>query len=149
MAVIVETLTDNRNRTAADLRHYFDKFGGNMGTPGCVSFMFSKNGVIVIEKENNDEDALMEVAIESGATDFIVDNEAFVIYTEPNDLGKVRDELEKNGYNNFISAQVEMIPSTYTIIKDEETSAKMQKLLDMLEDNDDVQDVWHNWEIEE
>lgn len=149
VAVIVETLTDNRNRTAADLRHYFDKFGGNMGTPGCVSFMFSKNGVIVIEKENNDEDALMEVAIESGATDFIVDNEAFVIYTEPNDLGKVRDELEKNGYNNFISAQVEMIPSTYTIIKDEETSAKMQKLLDMLEDNDDVQDVWHNWEIEE
>ena len=95
VAVIVETLTDNRNRTAADLRHYFDKFGGNMGTPGCVSFMFSKNGVIVIEKENNDEDALMEVAIESGATDFIVDNEAFVIYTEPNDLGKVRDELEK------------------------------------------------------
>ena len=90
----------------------------------------------------------MEVAIESGATDFIVDNEAFVIYTEPNDLGKVRDELEKNGYNNFISAQVEMIPSTYTTIKDEETSAKMQKLLDMLEDNDDVQDVWHNWEIE-
>ncbi len=149
VAVIVETLTDNRNRTAADLRHYFDKFGGNMGTPGCVSFMFSKNGVIVIEKENNDEDALMEVAIESGATDFIVDNEAFVIYTEPNDLGKVRDELEKNGYNNFISAQVEMIPSTYTTIKDEETSAKMQKLLDMLEDNDDVQDVWHNWEIEE
>lgn len=149
VAVIVETLTDNRNRTAADLRHYFDKFGGNMGTPGCVSFMFSKNGVIVIEKENNDEDALMEVAIESGATDFIVDNEAFVIYTEPNDLGKVRDELEKNGYNNFISAQVEMIPSTYTTIKDEETSTKMQKLLDMLEDNDDVQDVWHNWEIEE
>lgn len=149
VAVIVETLTDNRNRTAADLRHYFDKFGGNMGTPGCVSFMFSKNGVIVIEKENNDEDALMEVAIESGATDFIVDNEAFVIYTEPNDLGKVRDELEKNGYNNFISSQVEMIPSTYTTIKDEETSAKMQKLLDMLEDNDDVQDVWHNWEIEE
>lgn len=149
VAVIVETLTDNRNRTAADLRHYFDKFGGNMGTPGCVSFMFSKNGVIVIEKENNDEDALMEVAIESGATDFIVDNEAFVIYTEPNGLGKVRDELEKNGYNNFISAQVEMIPSTYTTIKDEETSAKMQKLLDMLEDNDDVQDVWHNWEIEE
>ena len=149
VAVIVETLTDNRNRTAADLRHYFDKLGGNMGTPGCVSFMFSKNGVIVIEKENNDEDALMEVAIESGATDFIVDNEAFVIYTEPNDLGKVRDELEKNGYNNFISAQVEMIPSTYTTIKDEETSAKMQKLLDMLEDNDDVQDVWHNWEIEE
>lgn len=149
VAVIVETLTDNRNRTAADLRHYFDKFGGNMGTPGCVSFMFSKNGVIVMEKDNNDEDALMEVAIESGATDFIVDNEAFVIYTEPNDLGKVRDELEKNGYNNFISAQVEMIPSTYTTIKDEETSAKMQKLLDMLEDNDDVQDVWHNWEIEE
>lgn len=149
VAVIVETLTDNRNRTAADLRHYFDKFGGNMGTPGCVSFMFSKNGVIVIEKEDNDEDALMEAALEAGATDFIVDNEAFVIYTEPNDLGKVRDELEKMGYNKFVSAQVEMIPSTYTTIQDEEASTKMQKLLDMLEDNDDVQDVWHNWEIEE
>lgn len=149
VAVIVETLTDNRNRTAADLRHYFDKFGGNMGTPGCVSFMFSKNGVIVIEKEDNDEDALMEAALEAGATDFIVDNEAFVIYTEPNDLGKVRDELEKMGYNKFVLAQVEMIPSTYTTIQDEEASTKMQKLLDMLEDNDDVQDVWHNWEIEE
>ena len=149
VAVIVETLTDNRNRTAADLRHYFDKFGGNMGTPGCVSFMFSKNGVIVIEKEDNDEDALMEAALEAGATDFIVDNEAFVIYTEPNDLGKVRDDLEKMGYNKFVSAQVEMIPSTYTTIQDEEASAKMQRLLDMLEDNDDVQDVWHNWEMEE
>lgn len=149
VAVIVETLTDNRNRTAADLRHYFDKFGGNMGTPGCVSFMFSKNGVIVIEKEDNDEDALMEAALEAGAIDFIVDNEAFIIYTEPNDLGKVRDELEKMGYNKFVSAQIEMIPSTYTTIQDEETSTKMQKLLDMLEDNDDVQDVWHNWEMEE
>lgn len=149
VAVIVETLTDNRNRTAADLRHYFDKFGGNMGTPGCVSFMFSKNGVIVIEKEEKDEDALMESALEAGASDFIVDDEAFIIYTEPNDLGKVRDELEKCGYDKFVSVQVEMIPSTYTTIQDDEVSSKMQRLLDMLEDNDDVQNVWHNWEIEE
>lgn len=149
VAVIVETLTDNRNRTAADLRHYFDKFGGNMGTPGCVSFMFSKNGVIVIEKEEKDEDALMEAALEAGASDFIVDDEAFIIYTEPNDLGKVRDKLEKCGYDKFVSVQVEMIPSTYTTIQDDEVSSKMQRLLDMLEDNDDVQNVWHNWEIEE
>lgn len=149
VAVIVETLTDNRNRTAADLRHYFDKFGGNLGTPGCVSFMFSKNGVIVVEKDENDEDKLMEAALESGAIDFIVEDEAFVIYTEPNDLGLVRDELEKRGYDKFVSVQVEMLPSTYTTIQEEEIQVKMQKLLDMLEDNDDVQNVWHNWEIDE
>lgn len=149
VAVIVETLTDNRNRTAADLRHYFDKFGGNLGTPGCVSFMFSKNGVIVVEKDENDEDKLMEAALESGAIDFIVEDEAFVIYTEPNDLGLVRDELEKRGYDKFVSVQVEMLPSTYTAIQEEEIQVKMQKLLDMLEDNDDVQNVWHNWEIDE
>ena len=146
VAVIVETLTDNRNRTAADLRHYFDKFGGNLGTPGCVSFMFSKNGVIVVEKDENDEDKLMEAALESGAIDFIVEDEAFVIYTEPNDLGLVRDELEKRGYDKFVSVQVEMLPSTYTTIQEEEIQVKMQKLLDMLEDNDDVR---HNWEIDE
>ena len=149
VAVIVETLTDNRNRTAADLRHYFDKFGGNLGTPGCVSFMFSKNGVIVVEKDENDEDKLMEAALESVAIDFIVEDEAFVIYTEPNDLGLVRDELEKRGYDKFVSVQVEMLPSTYTTIQEEEIQVKMQKLLDMLEDNDDVQNVWHNWEIDE
>ena len=111
--------------------------------------MFSKNGVIVVEKDENDEDKLMEAALESGAIDFIVEDEAFVIYTEPNDLGLVRDELEKRGYDKFVSVQVEMLPSTYTTIQEEEIQVKMQKLLDMLEDNDDVQNVWHNWEIDE
>ena len=146
VAIIVETLTDNRNRTAADLRHYFDKFGGNMGTPGCVSFMFSKNGVIVIDKEDIDEEALMDAALESGASDFIEDDDAFIVYTDPSELGAVRDGLGKKGYDKLVSAQVEMIPSTYTTIQDEESLVKIQKLLDMLEDNDDVQNVWHNWE---
>lgn len=146
VAVIVETLTDNRNRTAGDIRHYFDKCGGNLGTPGCVSFMFSSKGVIVIEKNDLDEDKVMEDALESGAADFLADDEAFEIYTEPDDFSGVREDLEAKGYT-FISAEVEMVPSTYTSISDEESSLKMQKLLDMLDDNDDVQNVFHNWEM--
>ena len=145
IAVIVETLTDNRTRTAGDLRHYFDKFGGNMGTPGCVSFMFSQKGVIVIEKEGLDEDKVMEDALEAGAADFQTDEDVFEIYTEPDDFGGVRDDLEAKGYA-FVSAEVEMVPSTYTQLSDEEMAQKMQRLLDMLEDNDDVQNVWHNWD---
>ncbi len=143
VAVIVETLTDNRNRTAGDLRHYFDKFGGNMGTPGCVSFMFSQKGVIVILKEEAEENSLMEAALEAGAEDFIVDEEIFTIYTDPADFSSVREGLESKGYN-IESAEVEMVPSTYTKIEDEESLSKMYKLLDILEDNDDVQNVWHN-----
>ena len=148
IAVIVETLTDNRNRTAGDVRHYFDKFGGNLGTTGCVSFMFDKKGVIVIEKEELDEDTVMEHALECGASDFQADDEVFEIYTEPEDFSGVRDDLEKLGYT-FVSAEVEMVPSTYTKLTDEDTIVKMQKLLDALEDNDDVQNVWHNWDEEE
>lgn len=148
IAVIVETLTDNRNRTAADLRHYFDKFGGNMGTPGCVSFMFDKKGVIVIEKEGLDEDKVMEGALDSGAEDFIPEEEVFIIHTKPSDCGEIRENLASMGYK-IASAEVEMVPSTYVSLKDEESITKMQKLLDMLEDNDDVQDIWHNWETEE
>ena len=145
VAVIAEALTDNRNRTAGDLRHYFDKFGGNLGTPGCVSFLFSKNGVIVIEKNNLTEDKVMEDALEQGATDFLSDDEIFEIYTEPEDLGRIRDALAQKGYE-FVSAEIEMIPQTYVSIKDDEAAIKMQKLLDALEDNDDIQNVWHNWE---
>lgn len=145
VAVIAEALTDNRNRTAGDLRHYFDKFGGNLGTPGCVSFLFSKNGVIVIEKNNLTEDKVMEDALEQGATDFLSDDEIFEIYTEPEDLGRIRDALAQKGYE-FVSAEIEMIPQTYVSIKDDEAAIKMQKLLDVLEDNDDIQNVWHNWE---
>ena len=145
VAVIVETLTDNRNRTAGDMRHYFDKFGGNMGQTGCVSFMFNRQGVILIEKEGVDENKLMEDAIEAGAIDFLADDDLFDIRTDPNDLGGVRDDLEKKGYN-YISAEVEYVPVTYTTLTKEEDITNMNKLLEMFEDNDDVQNVWHNWE---
>lgn len=149
VAVIVEALTDNRNRTAGEVRHYFDKFGGNMGTQGCVSFMFSQKGVLVIEREEleKDEDTVMSDALECGASDFEADEDVFTIYTEPEDFGAVRDDLEKLGYA-FVSAELEMVPSTYTKLDDEETATKMQKMLDMFEDNDDIQNVWHNWEMD-
>ena len=149
VAVIVEALTDNRNRTAGEVRHYFDKFGGNMGTQGCVSFMFSKKGVLVIEREDleKDEDTVMSDALECGASDFEADDDVFTIYTETDDFGAVRDELENLGYT-FVSAEIEMVPSTYTKLEDEETATKMQKMLDMFEDNDDIQNVWHNWEMD-
>ena len=148
VAVIVEALTDNRNRTAADVRHYFDKFGGNLGTTGCVSFMFSEKGVIVIEREGQDEDKVMEDALEAGAADFQADEDVFQIFTEPDDFSGVREDLEAKGYE-FVSAEVEMVPSTYTTLTDEDSLTKMQKLLDALEDDDDVQNVWHNWDAPE
>ena len=144
VAVIVETLTDNRNRTAGDLRHYFDKCGGNLGAPGGVSFMFSKKGLIIIDRENLNEDKVMEDALEAGATDFIADDEVFEVHTEPEDFSFVRENLESKGYE-FLSSDVEMIPSSYSKIEDEEASIKMQKLLDLLHDNDDVQKVFNNW----
>lgn len=149
IAVIVEALTDNRNRTAGDVRHYFDKYGGNLGTQGCVSFMFEKKGVIVIEKEGNEEDKVMEDALESGAADFSSDSDdVFEIYTEPSDFGAVMEALEAKGYE-FVSADVSMIPSNYTKIDDPEAAEKMQKLLDMLDENDDVQNVYNNWDMPE
>ena len=150
VAVIVEALTDNRNRTAGEVRHYFDKFGGNMGTQGCVSFMFTKKGVLVIEREDldKDEDTVMSDALEYGASDFEADEDVFTIYTEPEDFSAVRDDLEKAGYT-FVSAELEMVPSTYTKLEDEESITKMQKMLDMFEDNDDIQNVRHNWEMED
>ena len=149
IAVIVETLTDNRNRTAGDIRHFFDKFGGNLGTQGCVSFMFSQKGLLVIEKEDNEEDKVMEDALEAGAADFDAESDdVYEIYTEPEDFGAVMEALTEKGYE-FVSADVSMIPSTYTKIDDEEAAVKMQKLLDMLEDNDDVQNVYHNWDMPE
>lgn len=148
IAVIVEALTDNRNRTAADVRHYFDKYGGNMGQTGCVSFMFTKQGVILIEKEDVDEEKLMEDALEAGASDFLTDDDVFDIRTEVSDLGAVRDALEAAGYT-FVSAEVEYVPSTYTTLTNEDDIKNMSKMLEMFEDNDDVQAVWHNWENEE
>ena len=148
VAIIVEALTDNRNRTAGDVRHYFDKYGGNMGQQGCVGFMFERKGVLVIEREDLEktEDEVMEAALEAGAADFEADDDIFTIYTEPSDLGGVRDDLSAQGYV-FVSAEVEQVPNTYTKIDDKETCDKMQKMLDMFEDNDDIQNVWHNWEM--
>ncbi len=149
IAVIVEALTDNRNRTAGDVRHYFDKFGGNMGTQGCVTFMFEKKGVLVIDREEleADEDKVMEDALEAGASDFEADEDVFTIYTEPEDFSGVRDDIAAKGYE-FASAEVEMVPNTYTKLEDEDSKEKMQKMLDMFEDNDDIQNVWHNWEMD-
>ena len=148
VAVVVETLTDNRNRTAGDVRHYFDKCGGNLGQSGSVMFMFDRKGIIEIEAEGQSEDEVMEAALEAGAEDFNFDGDVFEISTEPNDLGSVRDALEEKGYT-FLSAEVQYIPQTTTTIDDEETAQKMEKLIDMLEENDDVQAIWHNWEIDD
>lgn len=149
IAVVVEALTDNRNRTASEVRHYFDKAGGNMGTPGSVTFMFDRQGVIVIEKEDVDEDQLMEDALEAGASDFLTDEEdIFEIRTEPNDVGAIRDELEGKGYH-IISSEPAYIPQTYTRLESEDDMKNMARMIDMFEENDDVQNIWHNWENED
>lgn len=148
VAVIVECLTDNKNRTAGDIRHYFDKFGGNMGTTGCVSFMFNSKGVIVLDSEGIDEEELMEVCADLGASDFNIEEDTAEITTEPADLTAVRDGLAAKGYK-ILEAEVEQVPSTYTTLTDEETIRKMEMLLEHLEDNDDVQNVWHNWDMPE
>jgi YebC/PmpR family DNA-binding regulatory protein len=148
VAVVVETLTDNRNRTAGEMRHYFDKFGGNLGQSGSVTFMFDRKGMIVIEAEGLDEDTVMEDALEAGADDFELVGEVFEISTEPNSLGAVRDALEEKGYK-FLSAEVAYVPQTMSSIDDPDLVVKMERLIDMLEENDDVQAVWHNWEMPE
>lgn len=145
VAVIVETLTDNRNRTAGDMRHYFDKNGGNLGQTGSVMFMFNRVGMLRIEAEGLDEDTVMEDALEAGAEDFNAAEDVYEISTAPNDLGTVRDALDAKGYS-FVSAEVEYIASTGTALTDEESVQKMERLIDMLEENDDVQAVWHNWD---
>ncbi len=148
IAVVVETLTDNRNRTAGEMRDYFDKCGGNVGQSGSVMFMFDRKGQIVIEAEGKDEDTVMEDALEAGAEDFNFDGDVFEITTEPNDLGAVRDALEEKGYT-FESAEVAYIPQTMSSIDDPDAIKQMEKLIDMLEENDDVQEIWHNWEMPE
>lgn len=150
VAVIVETLTDNKNRTAGEVRHAFDKYGGNLGTSGCVSFMFERKGVLSIDNEeiDLDEDTVMEDALEAGAADFDSDDGIFTIYTEIADFSTVRDTLTKKDYK-FTSAELEMVPSTYTETNNEDIDKNMETLLTMLEDNDDVQNVWHNWEVPE
>lgn len=146
VAVIVNASTNNKNRTAADVRHVFDKAGGNLGTTGCVSYMFEKKGIIVIEKEECplEEDDLMLLAIDSGAEDFSSEEEVYQITTAPADFTSVMEKLEENGIK-FLGAGVQMIPSTYVSL-DEKSAEKMQRLIDNLEELDDVLEVFHNWE---
>lgn len=146
VAVIVECLTDNKNRTAGNVRHYFDKFGGNMGTTGCVSFMFTRKGVIVLENDNCDEDKLMEDCFEAGAGDFNVDEDAIEVTTDPNDVYNIAEILRGMGYT-VVSAEDTMVPSTYTTLTDETQIKHMNLLLEALDDNDDVQEVYHNWDM--
>ncbi len=147
VAVIVATATDNRNRTSGDLRHLFDKYGGNLGTTGCVSYLFTDKGVIFIERKGEiDEDGLMECALEAGAEDFITDDEdVFEIRTEPENLYNVRDALAASGYE-IASAEQDKIPSVYVALSDPDHVKMMETLLEKLDDNDDVQEVYHNWE---
>ena len=148
VAVIVEAATDSRNRTASDVRHYFDKYGGNLGSTGCVSYMFDDKGVIVLLKENNEkvnEDELMEAALEAGAEDFASDEETYEIITEPSDVYAIRDALEAKGYV-VESAEEDKIPQTYVTLEDPDDIKNMNLLIEHLEDNDDIQEIYHNWE---
>ena len=148
VAVIVDAATDNRNRTAGDIRHFFDKYGGNLGQSGSVSFMFNKKGIILIENTGSiNEDDLMMEALEAGAEDMTVEEEYFEIQTDPAEFSKVREALEKKNYE-FMEADVEMIPTVTTKLTDAKQIELMDKLIENLEDMDDVQNVYHNWEQE-
>ena len=147
VAVIVEALTDNRNRTAPIVRHIFDKYGGNLGATGCVSWSFDQKGVIVIEREDLDEDTVMMDALDCGADDMEASEECFEIYTDPAAFGGVLEQLEEKGYA-FLSAKVEMVPQNYVKLEKEEDVKNMERLIELMEDDDDVQNVYHNWEQE-
>ncbi len=150
VAVIADCITDNRNRTASDVRHCFAKNGGNLGTTGSVSFMFDEKGVLVVERTPGmDEDEMMMMALEAGAEDVNSDEpDVFEIYTAPNDFSAVREALEQQGLT-FLSAEVNKIPQNTVAVTDPDTVLKIQKLLDMLEENDDVQNVYHNADLPE
>ncbi len=145
VAIIVNATTDNRNRTAADVRHVFDKAGGSLGTTGCVSYMFNRKGVIVIEKEstNMSEDDLMMLALECGAEDFSAEDEYYEITTAPDTFSSVREALEQKGLT-FLEADVQMVPTTYVDL-DEKSAEKMERLIEKLDELDDVSEVFHNW----
>jgi YebC/PmpR family DNA-binding regulatory protein len=143
VAVIVETLTDNKNRTGGDVRHIFDKCGGSLGTTGCVSYMFESKGIIVIEKTDKmDDDEMMMVALDAGADDFNADEDAYEIITSPETFDAVRDNLEKQGYT-FVKSEISRIPNM-TVSLEGEAADKFNRMLDMFDENDDVQNVYHN-----
>ncbi|MDR2589718.1 MAG: YebC/PmpR family DNA-binding transcriptional regulator [Oscillospiraceae bacterium] len=145
VAVIVEAMTDNRNRIAAEVRLWFDKYGGNLGTTGCVSWSFDRKGILIIDNEDGklDEDAVFNDALEAGADDIEIDEGIFEISTTPEAFSTVSGVLESLGYN-FLSAQIEMVPQTYVTLDDPTDIKNMEKMLELMEDSDDVQDVWHN-----
>ena len=150
VAVIVETLTDNRNRTAPNVRHLFDKYNGNLGAAGCVSWSFDRKGVIVIDNEEGelDEDTVMMDALEAGADDLKNEGDVFTVYTDPDVFNEVNAALEAKGYT-FVSAQIEMVPQNYIKLTSEQDIKNMTRLIELLEEDDDVQNVWHNWEQDE
>lgn len=146
VALLVECLSDNVNRTAGDIRSYFSKCGGNLGTNGCVSYLFDHAGVLVIDKEDSmEEDEMMMLALEAGAEDFISEEGHFEIYSSVEDFGSVRDQLKKQGFS-FSMAELRYLPQNSVSLEKEEDQKNMQKLMDFLEDNDDVQNVYSNWD---
>ena len=147
VAIIVETLTDNKNRTAGNVRSHFTKGSGSIGTPGCVSFMFDRKGQIIIDKEECEMDAddLMMIALDAGAEDFSEEEDSFEVLTDPDEFSAVREALEKEGIP-MMEAEVAMIPQTYVELTDEQDIKNLQRTLDLLDDDDDVQYVWHNWD---
>lgn len=147
VAVIVDALTDNRQRTAPEVRHYFDKCNGNLGAIGCVSWSFDKKGVIVIDNEDGelDEDTVMMDALDAGAADFEADGDALEITTDPDSFNDVVKKLEEKGYS-FVNADIEMVPQNYVPLTGEGDVRNMERLIEFLEDNEDVQNVWHNWQ---
>ena len=149
VAIIVKGLTDNKNRTAANVRNAFTKGSGNIGTSGCVSFMFDEKGQILIDKEecSMDPDELMMMALDAGAEDFNEEEDSFEILTSPDDFSQVREALEKEGIP-MSSAEVTMIPQTWATLTDEDDIKRMNRILDLLDEDDDVQEVFHNWDEE-
>ena len=147
VAIIVDAMTDNRNRTASEVRHHFDKYGGNLGATGCVSWSFDEKGVIIVDNEDGDidEDTIMMDALEAGADDVKTEGEVYEIYTAPDSFSAVNDAPSAAGYK-FLSAQIEMVPQNYIKLTDPEDIKNMEKMIEMFEDNDDVQNVWHNWD---
>jgi YebC/PmpR family DNA-binding regulatory protein len=145
-AIIVDALTDNKNRTASNVRNAFTKGGGNVGTQGCVSFMFDNKGIIIVDKEEYDGEAddLMMLALDAGAEDFAEEDDSFEITTDPNEVSNVREALEKEGIK-MVSAEATMIPQNYVDLTDEDDIKKMNRILDLLDEDDDVQSVYHNW----
>ena len=149
VAILVDTISDNRNRTASDIRHCFAKYGGNLGTTGSVGFMFTERGVLVVEREpGSDEDEMMMQALDAGADDVKAEEDVYIIYTAPSDFRTVREALEKQGLS-FLSAEVQKIPQNTVAVSDPDLATRIQKLLDLLEESDDVQNVYHNADLPE